>query len=127
MKSSYQKRIFWAVGTVIALCLCFFLCRFTFLESHGSYQYPVVLLVVGIVAVIIAAIFDWRKVMISTVVGYIGGFALGILFSVDGVDQGGGVTNNWWAIWTVSFLVLIIAGIVWEIVSNRYTKAKGSV
>jgi len=127
MKSTYRKRILWAVGTVIALCLCFILCRFTFIESHGSYQYPVVLLVVGIVTVIIAAIFDGRKVMISTVAGYIGGFALGILFSVDGVNQGGGATNNWWVIWTVSFFVLIVIGIVWEIVSNRCMKAKSSV
>ena len=124
MKSTYRKRIFWVVGSVVALCLCFILCRFTFIESHGSYQYPVVLFVVGIVAVIIAAIFDGRKIMINTVVGYVGGFALGIFFGVDGVDQGGGATNNWWVIWTVSFIAIIIAGIIWEIVSKRILNKK---
>ena len=122
MKSIKKQRIFWVVGTAIALCLCFLLCRFTFLESHGSYQYPVVLLVVGIVTVIIAAIFYGRKVMISTVVGYIGGFALGIFFGVDGVDQGGVATNNWWVIWTVSFAILILVGIIWEVISRRKKK-----
>ncbi|MCL2662276.1 MAG: hypothetical protein FWE83_02975 [Oscillospiraceae bacterium] len=124
MKSTYKKRIFWAVGTVIALCLCFILCRFTFIESHGSYQYPVLLLVVGIVTVILAAIFDGRKVMISTVVGYIGGFALGIIFNVDGVDQGGGATNNWWIIWTISFIALIAAGVIWEVISKCISNKK---
>ena len=127
MKSTYRKRIFWAAGTAIALFLCFLLCRFIFIESHGSYQYPVVLFVVGIVAVIIAAIFDGRKIMINTVVGYVGGFALGIFFSVDGVDQGGGTTNNWWVIWTVSFIAIIIAGIIWEIISKSCMKAKSSI
>lgn len=116
-------RIAWAFGTAITLCICFLLCRFVFLDLHGSYQYPAFLFFVGFAAVIIAAFFDGRKIMICTVVGYIGGFALGVIFGVDGVDQGGGATNNWWWIWTVSFIALIFVGILWEII-NRYMQKK---
>ena len=36
--------------------------------------------------------------MICTVIGYMVGFALGLTFGVEGVDPGGGATNNWWQI-----------------------------
>ena len=48
----------------------------------------------------------------------IGGFAAGLIFGVDGVDHGGGATNNWWIIWTVVFLTAIGAGIVLEIANK---------
>jgi len=82
-------------------------------------QYPVFLLAVGLIALIVAAIFDGRKIMIFTIIGYMGGFVLGMLFNTDGVDQSGARTNNAWWIWTVSFAVIILAGVIWEIVSKR--------
>jgi hypothetical protein len=118
MQTSARNRIIWAVGTAIALCLCFLLVRFIFWELHGSFQYPLILLIAGLIAAIIAAIFDWRKIMISTVGGYIGGFALAMLFNTDGVDPGGARTNNWWIIWTVSFVILFLAGVIWEVIGR---------
>ena len=115
-------RILWIVGTVIALCACFLFARFTFFEAHGNVQWPAVLLVVGLVVLCFASIFNCKKVMMLTVLGYIGGFAAGILFGVDGVDPGGGATNNWWMIWTISFIVLIIIGAMWDIICRRKNK-----
>jgi hypothetical protein len=119
MNRNTKRRIIWAAGTALALCLCFLLCRFAFIDMHGSYQYPVLLLFVGFVVVGIAAVFDGRKIMTGTVIGYIGGFAAGIIFGIDGADQGGGATNSWWVIWTVSFVIMIIVGVIWEVTSRR--------
>ena len=72
----------------------------------------------------IAAIFDGRKTMVCTVAGYIGGFALGLAFGTDSIDQGEGALNNWWAIWTISFFTFTIIGVIWEIAGrfqNRRT------
>ena len=118
-KNSMLRKALWLVTAIAVLFVSFLLCRFTFLDLHGSYQYPVFLLLAGIAAAIIAAIFDGYKVMICTVIGYIGGFAFGIMLGVDGIDQGGGATNNWWVLWTVSFIALIIAGVIWELLSRR--------
>jgi len=124
MKSgTLRNKTIWIGGAVIALCICFLLCRYTFFELHGSKQYPVFLLIISLIAILIAAFINGKKIMIGTVIGYIGGFSLGILFGVDGVDQGGARTNNWWWIWIVSFVVFILMGVLWEIVS-RYMKKK---
>ena len=114
-----RNRIFWTVGTVTALILCFVMCRYIFFELHGNKDWSVVLLIVGIIVSCIAAVFYRRKLIICTVIGYIGGFALGIILGVDGLDQGGGAINNWWIIWTMAFVSLIFAGGIWEIISRR--------
>lgn len=119
---SKKTRIFWVVGAIISLCVCFVLCSYLFFGLHGMKQYPIFLLAAGLIALIVAAFFDSRKVMIFTVVGYIGGFALGMIFAVDGIDQGGGATNSAWKIWTVSFIVAILIGVIWELVSKHLKK-----
>jgi len=81
-----KSRVIWTVGAIVALCICFLLCRFSLFELHGMKQFPTILLIIGLIAIIIAAIFASRKVMICTVVGYIGGFTMGILFNTDGVE-----------------------------------------
>lgn len=124
MKIEKKKRIIWVVGALAALCICFLLCRYLFFGLHGMKQFPVIVLIYGLIALLIAAIFDGRKVMICTVAGYIGGFALGMLFNIDGVDSGGGRTNNAWQIWLISFIIIVLAGIIWELVSKRAKKKK---
>lgn len=119
MKIKNKNRIIWAVGTFTALCICFLLCRYSFFGLHGMKQFPVIVLIIGLIVLSVVAIFDGRKVMICTVAGYIGGFAKGMLFNTDGVDSGGGRTNNAWQIWLVSFIVIVIAGIIWELVYKR--------
>ena len=42
------------------------------------------------------------------------GFLAGTLFHAEGLDSGGGKTDNLWMIWTVVFLVCILAGVVLE-------------
>ena len=83
------------------------------------YQWPLALLAFGLVAIVIAALAFSRKVMICVPVGYMAGFLSAWLFNSDGVDPGGGLTNNGWIIWAISFLAFIIAGIIWEVVCNR--------
>lgn len=52
------------------------------------------------------------------IVGYIGGFILGMLFNTDGIDQGGGRINNGWIILGIAFIVSILAGIILEFIVN---------
>ena len=114
-----KARIFWVVGALMALIISFFLSRYTFFTLHGNTQWLIFLFVVSLIVLGIAAVIDSRKIMLSTVIAYIGGFALGLLLGTDGLDPGGGATNNWWQIWTISFLIIIIVGVVWEIISRR--------
>jgi hypothetical protein len=61
-----------------------------------------------------------------TVAGYAVGLLLAILFNSDKFDANSGIyTDNAWAIWTISFLLFIFVGIMWEIISKfcqKYVK-----
>ena len=117
--SIIKQRTIWTVGSIIALCVGFYLCRYTFFHLHGNDQWLILLFVIGLVVLTISAIKDYRKIMACTVIAYIGGFTMGQIFSVDEVDPSGGVTNNWWVIWTISFIAIIIIGAIWEATSKR--------
>ena len=119
-----KTRVFWIVGTVICLVICFLLSRYAFFAFHGNKQWPIVILVIALVITGIAAIFDGRKLMICSVVGYIGGFVLSLFLGVVGVDQGGGTINNWWVIWTISFVAIAVIGAVWEIIGKKINKRR---
>jgi len=124
MKGEKSNRIIWMAGAFVALFVSFLLCRYVLLGLHGMKQWPVIMFLFGLIFIVIAAIFDGRKVMICTVAGYIGGFVLGMLFNNYGVDQGGGRTSNAWKIWTVSFIVIMIAGILWQLLDKHIKKKK---
>ena len=112
-----KHRIVWAAGSVVALGTSFLLFRYTFFGLHGMKQWPFILLILGEIVVIISSFFNATGTMIGANVGYIMGFVAGMLFGVDGVDQGGGATNNAWQIWTVVFLICIAIGVVADIIA----------
>lgn len=117
-----KTRITWAAGSAAFLFVCFLLCRYTFLYLHGMKEWPLDLFIFGLIVILAAAIFDYRIAMLCAAAGYICGFVFGMLFNSYGVDQGGGRTNNAWIIWTVSFIVIILIGAVWDIVRKHVKK-----
>ena len=94
------------------LCIGFALCRYVFFDIHGMKQWPVILFVIGIIAVIISFILEGKTVPICTALSYIAGFVAGVIFQTDGTDSGGTTTNNLWIIWTVVFICLTLAGVI---------------
>ena len=120
-----KNRIFWTAGAVTALIICLFICRQISYIFHGNKQWSVVLFIIGFVALCIAAIFDGKKIMTCIVIGYVFGLVLGTLFNSDVVIGPNGETGkNWWHIWTVSFFIMIIMGIIWEITGRIISRRK---
>ncbi len=93
----------------------YWLCRFGFFEMHGMKQWPNLLALIGGVIILIAVMFGKRITSASTVIGYLLGFILALLFNTDGLDPGGGRTNNAWLIWGMVFIVAILIGIIMDI------------
>jgi len=123
-----NHRILWALGAKLALCIAYLLCGHVFLSLHGMGQWPIVLFVFGLIMIVSAAIFDGRRLMVCTVLGYLIGFALGMGLHWDTYhpERGPGVyTNNNWLIWTLVFLLFIGVGIVWEIVRCKRSRRRG--
>ena len=109
-----KKNIIVHLLSLCVLSIGFVLCRYVFFDIHGMKQLPVWLFVVGVVSMAVSFFLEGKTTPICTAAAYIVGFIVGAIFQVDGVDAGGGATNNLWIIWAVVFVCLMIAGIIGE-------------
>ena len=107
-----KSKILWGVSIIGLFGISYLLCRFAFYDMHGMKQWPNFLAIVGLIVIVTASLLGNRIISILTVVGYMGGFILAMIFNTDGVDQGGGRTNNGWIIWGVVFICSILIGII---------------
>ena len=101
------------------LCICYVLTRYVFFDLHGMKVWPLVLFVCGIVVIVVSFVAKANLVPIFTALSYITGFVVGAIFQTDGLDTGGGRTNNLWIIWTVVFLCFTLASILTELFAAR--------
>ena len=106
-----KNKILWGICMTGLLAVSYWLCRFVFYGMHGMKDWPNMLAVVGLIIIVIASIVGNRILSVATVVGYMGGFALAMIFNTDGLDQGGGGTNNAWIIWGCVFILSVIVGL----------------
>jgi len=117
MKSLVVKKAIWGFGASVVLSLCYFLSRHDVLGGwHGMIDWPLLLFTFGLVAILIAAFTFSTKVMICVPAGYLFGSFAAWLFNTDRIDLGGGRLNDSWMIWTVLFIIFLLAGVVWEII-----------
>ena len=106
------------------LLLSFLLCRYAFFHLHGMKEWPVDLLIAGLVVLLLSLFAKKKYVPWFTSIGYLLGFWLGVIFHSEGFDPGGGRTDNLWKIWIVMFAACALAGIVFEIVMKWYRLLK---
>ena len=117
-----KNKILWGVSMIGLLAMSYWLCRFVLFAMHGMKQWPNMLAIVGLILIVIASIGGRRLLSVATVVGYIGGFVLAMIFNTDGVDQGGVGTNNAWKIWGTVFICSILISIVLGFISKQRRK-----
>ncbi|NLY77984.1 MAG: hypothetical protein GX080_07890 [Tissierellia bacterium] len=122
MSTHTKNKIMCGITTTALLGVEYYLARFAFFRFHGMKQWPNLLALIGFGIIILATIFGKRILSIGTLIGYIGGFVLAMIFNTDGVDPGGGATNNAWKIWGCIFILSIIAGLFIEIKPFGLTK-----
>ena len=121
-----KNKILWGISMIGLLAISYWLCRFVFFGMHGMKQWPNMLAIVGLITIVIASIGGRQSLSVATVVGYIGGFVLAMIFNTDGVDQGGVGTNNAWKIWGTVFICSILISIILGCISKqRHIKIMG--
>ena len=121
-----KKRI---VGIVSLLVLTgsYLLVRYPLLDLHYMLEWPFDLLIPGAAVIVTAGIILGKRIVpVFTAVGYILGFFAGFLFQSDYYDIGGGRLNNMWIIWTSTYLTVIAAGIIAEIINGIMSKKKST-
>ena len=110
--------------SVGALVIGFALIRFLLFGLHGMKQWPLILMLLCLAVIIISFTVKAKTTSIATAVSYIIGFFLACILQTNGVDPGGGRTNNLWVIWTIIIIVAVtVSGIV-EYYNKIWNKRK---
>lgn len=107
-----KNKLLWGISMIALLGFSYWLCRYIFFEVHGMRQWPDLLAVFSIAILVIAAMFGNRSIPVSTIVGYMVGFIIAMIYNTDGVDPGGGRTNNAWIIWGMIYILSILIGFI---------------
>ena len=122
MKSEKFERVKWTVISAISLYIGFLICRYLLFDLHGMREWPFDLFIFGIFVICVAGIFNAKRIMLCTVSGYCVGFFMGVLFEVKWIDSNGASRNNLWIWFTLTMIVFVSVGVVWEIV-NKINKS----
>jgi 4-amino-4-deoxy-L-arabinose transferase-like glycosyltransferase len=107
-----KSKILWEISMLVLFGISYWLCRYTFFHMHGMKQWTNLLAVIGITILVVATLFGNRIIPVASIIGYLCGFILAMLLSTDGVDQGGGRTNNAWIIWGMIYIFSILIGFI---------------
>lgn len=100
----------------IILLIGFIVFRFVLFDMHGMKEWPLDLLVAGLILSFVGAAIKGHFTCCFTVVGYIFGFAAAMNFST------GGSADNGWIIWLAVFVIGAVLGIVIDIAMKLRTK-----
>ena len=103
-----KKNITVHLLSLSVLCIGFVLCRTVFFDLHGMFDLPRLLFLSGLFVIGLSLFAKARLVPVVTALGYIVGFWAGVVFQTDGVDPGGGRTNNLWIFWVAVFACAIL-------------------
>ena len=123
-KKKGRTRLYWTLGVIAAYGISFVLCRYVLIGLHGMKDWPDILALAGAVVLLGALATDRRALSVLTVMGYLGGFAAGMLFGVRGTDPGGGTTSNAWLIWMLVMLLCIAVGILLSVAHSSLKKRR---
>lgn len=107
--------------SLAAILVSYLIFRYPLFDLHGMKEFPLALCVVGVFLIVVTGLIRKNKVPpLLIALGYIGGFAVGVLFNYD---YGEGL-NNLWIIWMWCFVVASLVGIVGNLVLKKRSKQK---
>lgn len=102
--NQFKKSLFF----LVLLVFQYVICRYLFFDLHGMKDIPFLLFDISIVTMVIAVYNHLKITSISSVIGYILWFFIAFIFQSNGLDEGMGMTNNFWIIWLVGYIGTIV-------------------
>ncbi len=123
-----KKRLSAPIGQILYSSIIFWVAfvalHFSQLNMiHGRSDAPIIVAIFGVIALIISYVFKLNLLTLVSTFGYIIAFLLGVIFQTNGVDGGGGATNNLWQIWLISYWVFLGLGFIVNIILKKKHKS----
>ena len=111
------------IVSLVFLFIAYFVFRYALFDWHGMIEWPLDLLIVGIIVIAISGIVKGNKIVpVFTAAGYIIGFFSGHAFSVDYIVHGDELGSTGWQIWTCVYVAAMIAGVLVEAIRRKKHK-----
>ncbi len=115
LKLNKQKRLVLFIGLIMS----FIIVRYVLFGQHGMKQWPVVMLIVGMVLVLLSFLLKLDTTYWLMNVGYIVCYFIGFVFQSESYDLGGGLLNDFWKIWLISYISFFVVGIFVDIIDKK--------
>ena len=114
-----KSRLICGIVALAAQIVIFFGLRSVALERHMNSAWNFIMFVLSCLVLVIATLSSKKILMVFVVMGYPVGFIIGTTINRDSFDPGGGLLNNWWIVWTVSYILIVLIGIIIETVVKK--------
>lgn len=116
-----MKERWTGILSLAAILASYLMFRYLLFDLHGMKEFPLTLCMAGVFLVVVTGLIRKDKVSPPLIaLGYIGGFAAGVLFNYD---YGEGL-NNLWIIWMWCFVGASVAGIVGNLALGRRSRQR---
>lgn len=123
MKKAFNKKT-QIISSIILFSISFILCHFTHLATlHGKSDAPIIVAILGVIALLISYIFNIKILTITATLGYIVSFFIGVWLKTEGIVTGDGMVHDLWIVWLTSYIIFIGLGIVFDF-TKKITKQK---
>ena len=117
-----KSHLLCGVAAFAVQVVIFFGLRDVVWQRHLNSDWNFIMFVFSCLVLAVATLSSKKILMAFAVMGYPVGFIIGTTFNQDSYDPGGGLLNNWWIVWTVSYIIIVLIGIVVEIISKKSAK-----
>ncbi len=119
MGERINRKALQIVGSIILFSISFMLCHYTHLANlHGKSDAPIIVGIIGIVALLISYIFNLKALTITATFGYIIAFFIGVYMETDGIVLGDGAIHELWVVWLFSYVISIGVGIICDFINK---------
>ncbi|MCL1863413.1 MAG: hypothetical protein FWF78_07600 [Defluviitaleaceae bacterium] len=119
----FINRAIWFLLAAAALGVGYYLCGFVFLYLHGMGQWPFILFVFGLIVLFISVVLNGRKIMIFIPLGYVAGFAVGMVLPWEvfrlAPDGEWYYFDQSWVAWTVTYLIFMAVGLIFDFIKAK--------
>jgi hypothetical protein len=120
MKSIILKRLLWFAAAAGVLFVSFLVSSHIINEIFGNRQWTGAMFVFALAVVFLASFPAAKRLIICTAAGYSVSMLAGIVFNFEREIYDNGevaeTVSQWWIIWTLTYLAIIAAGVVWELI-----------
>lgn len=109
---SIRKELMQAIFLLLVFEFAYLICKVDF------FNWADFLALNGLIVLLLAIIFKRRFLSVMTIVGYLVGYGLGAISHTTTIDRFGR-HDNWWFIWTYTYLLIMLLGLFLDILAKR--------